>query len=139
MSEVMVRPAPSRGMFDGPLWEAVNRNEFRLQRCTDCSAVRYPPAALCPRCLSENSKWDLMGGRGRIKSWCVFHRQYFPEIPPPSLVVLAELDEGPIVVANLIGADASQLRLDLPVEIVFEPVKWSDGQEGKIFNWRLAK
>jgi uncharacterized OB-fold protein len=139
MSEILVRPAPARGMYDGPLWEAVDKGEFRLQRCGDCGFVRYPPTGVCPQCLSENYKWDLMSGRGKILSWCVFYREYFPEIPPPNLVVLAEIEEGPIVVADIPGGDATQLRLDLPVKLVFEPVKWNDGKEGKIFHWSLAK
>jgi uncharacterized protein len=139
MSEIKVRPAPPRGMFDAPLWEAVDKGEFRLQRCAECGFVRYPPAGVCPKCLSENAKWDLMSGRGKIMSWCVFHRQYFPEIPVPSLVVLAEIEEGPIVVADMPGGDSSQLKLDMTVHMVFEPVKWNDGKEGKIFFWSLGK
>ena len=60
----------------------------------------------------------------------MFHRQYFPEIPVPVAVVLAETEEGPIIVANLVGSDPSVLRLGLPVEVTFEPVRWSGGGEG---------
>ena len=30
------------------------------------------------------------------------------------------------------------LRLDLAVEITFEPVRWASGGEGMIFQWRVA-
>jgi len=37
------------------------------------------------------------------------------------------------------GGDAAQLRLDMAVKLVFEPVKWNDGTQGKIFHWSLAE
>jgi uncharacterized OB-fold protein len=138
VSEPQVRPAPVLGLYDIPMWEYINRGEFRLQRCTDCGEFRYPPGSHCPGCLSEKCEWTRMSGRGRVFSWCVFHRQYFPEIPVPNPVVLVETEEGPIVVANLVGSDPEVLRVDLPVEMTFEPVRWSNGAQGMIFQWRLV-
>jgi len=54
-------------------------------------------------------------------------------------VVLAETEEGPIIVANLVGSDPSVLRLGLTVEVTVEPVRWSGGGEGMIFQWRVAQ
>lgn len=126
------------GLYDGPLWEYAKRQELRLQRCSDCDEFRYPPGSHCPKCLSENFQWTRLSGRGRVCAWCVFHRQYFPEIPVPNTVVLAQTEEGPIIVANLVGATPDVLRLDLAVEITFEPVRWASGGEGMIFQWRVA-
>ncbi len=138
MSEPQVRPNPIMGLYDGPLWEYAKRQELRLQRCSDCGEFRYPPGSHCPKCLSENFEWTRLSGRAKVTAWCVFHRQYFPEIPVPVPVVLAETEEGPIIVANLVGSDPSVLRLGLPVEVTFEPVRWSGGGEGMIFQWRVA-
>jgi uncharacterized protein len=139
VSEPEVRPNPVMGLYDGPLWEYAKRQELRLQRCSDCGEFRYPPGSHCPRCLSESFEWTRLSGRARVCAWCVFHRQYFPEIPVPNPVVLAETEEGPIIVANLVGSDPSVLRLGLPVEVTFEPVRWSGGGEGMIFQWRVAQ
>lgn len=138
MSEPQVRPNPIMGLYDGPLWEYAKRQELRLQRCSDCGEFRYPPGSHCSKCLSENFEWTRLSGRAKVTAWCVFHRQYFPEIPVPVPVVLAETEEGPIIVANLVGSDPSVLRLGLPVEVTFEPVRWSGGGEGMIFQWRVA-
>lgn len=132
------RPSPVIGMFDAPMWEYNKQNEFRLQQCSDCGEFRYIPAAICHRCLSEKHHWGLMSGRGKIASWCIFHRPYFPEFPPPHLVILVKTEEGPIVVGNLLDGDVTMLSLDKPVIAVFEDVRWEDGSEGKIVQWRLA-
>lgn len=139
MSEPQVRPDPVKGLYDAPLWEYAKQKELRLQRCSDCGEFRYPPGSHCPGCLSENCEWTRLSGRGRLYAWCVFHRQYFPEIPVPNPIVMVQTEEGPIIAANLVGSDPSTLRLDLPVEITFEPVRWAGGGEGMIFQWRLAK
>ncbi|HKD65827.1 MAG TPA: OB-fold domain-containing protein [Candidatus Binataceae bacterium] len=139
MSETQVRPDPVMGLYDAPLWEYVKQKELRLQRCADCGEFRYPPGSHCPNCLSENFEWARLSGRGRVYAWCVFHRQYFPEIAVPNPIVMVQTEEGPIVAANLVGSDPSVLRLDLPMEVTFEPVRWANGKEGMIFQWRLAK
>ncbi len=139
MSAPQVRPDPVRGLYDAPLWEYAKQKELRLQRCSDCGEFRYPPGSHCPGCLSENFQWTRLSGRGRVYAWCVFHRQYFPEIPVPNPIVVVHTEEGPIIAANLVGSDPSALRLDLPVEVTFEPVRWASGGEGMIFQWRLVK
>jgi uncharacterized OB-fold protein len=136
MDKCLIRPAPVIGRYDAPLWEAATRGELRLQRCDACGAARYIPASHCPRCLSGNFQWALMSGRGQVASWCVFHRQYFPEMPPPYCVVLVEIEEGAIVVGNLVEAGAAQLSIGAPVEAVFLPVRWPDGSTAKILQWR---
>jgi uncharacterized OB-fold protein len=139
MSELPVRPAPIIKLFDGPMWDFINKGELRLQRCTGCGTLRYPPAGCCYKCLSDQYEWSPVSGRGKVKSWTVFYRQYYPELPPPVPVVLVEIEEGPIVVANLVDTDISALRLDLPVELTFQAVRWNNGEEGKIFQWRAAR
>jgi len=77
-----------------------------------------------------------MSGKGRVASWCVFHKQYFPQIPAPYIVVMVELEEGPIVPANIINCQEEELKIGLSVHVVFEDVLWNDGTRGKIFQWR---
>ena len=76
-----------------------------------------------------------MSGRGRIVAWTVFHRQYFPDIPTPYLVVSVALDEGPLMIGNVIGLAPEDLRLDLPVRVDFEIAHGEDG-EWLIVQWK---
>ena len=139
MSEPQLRPNPIMGLYDLPLWEYAKQRELRVQRCSECGEFRYPPGSHCPNCLSENCAWTRLSGRGRVYAWCVFHRQYFPEIPVPNPIVCVETQEGPIIAANLVGSDLGLLRVGLEVEITFEPVRWSGGGDGMIFQWRVAR
>ena len=65
-----------------------------------------------------------MSGRGKVFSFVVFHRAYHPawEGKVPYNVALVELDEGPIVLSNVIGIDNAELAVGLPVAVAFEAV-----------------
>jgi uncharacterized OB-fold protein len=91
------------GLHDLPMWQSMETGTLALQACGDCGHVRYPPAPVCPVCLSEHARWKAVAGTGTILSWVVFHRQYFSDFPPPCNVVAVRLDEGPIVVTRLLG------------------------------------
>lgn len=133
---MLVRPQPRRHRDEGPFWEHVQSGELRLQQCQECGFIRYPPAPVCPTCLSESFVWSLMAGTGTLLSWVVFHRPYFPELPTPYWVAAVLLDEGPILIANLLDADEHPPRLGMPVSMTFEEVAEADG-DGRwwIYQW----
>jgi uncharacterized OB-fold protein len=98
------------------------RGELRLQRCAACGAWRHPPRYRCASCGSAEVTWDLASGRARVFTWTITHRPVDPAFEPPYAVVVAELDEGPRLVGMLGGIANDELRLDLPVVVVLEPV-----------------
>jgi len=105
--------------YDGPLWESIAKDEMRLQRCEACGTFRYPPGPCCPKCLSLEYRWEIVGGRGRVLSWTTFHRQYLPSYPPPHSVVAVALEEGPIMIADVSREDAERLALDAEVRLTY--------------------
>lgn len=94
------------GFYDVPMWERMQEGKLSLQACDKCGHVRYPPAPVCPECLSEHATWESVEGSGTVLSWVVFHRQYFSDFPVPYNAVAVRLDEGPIIVTRLVGAAA---------------------------------
>jgi uncharacterized OB-fold protein len=86
-----------------------------FQRCSACGYLRYPPAPLCPECLSPDSAWETDPGTGRIWSFCVYHRAYTPAFADlvPYAVALVELDSGPTIVTNVLGQPPDQVRIGL--------------------------
>lgn len=96
---------PVIGFYDQPMWAAMAEGRFELQRCSNCATIRYPPGPTCPKCLSVDYRWEPMAGDGRILSWVVFHRTYFDDHPAPYNVVAVQLEEGPIVMTNLVGEE----------------------------------
>jgi uncharacterized protein len=115
---------PTVNEVNRPFWDGCRRGELLLQRCGHCSALRYPAAVVCPQCLSDAAQWQPMSGRGKVFSFVVFHRAYHPawEGRVPYNVALVELDEGPIVLSNVIGIDNAELAVGLPVAVAFEAV-----------------
>ncbi|NMM39205.1 MAG: nucleic acid-binding protein [Glaciimonas sp.] len=91
------------GFYDTPMWQSMEDCKLALQSCDDCSHVRYPPAPVCPVCLSEHANWKPVAGTGTIVSWVVFHRQYFSDFPAPYNSIAVRLDEGPIIITQLFG------------------------------------
>jgi uncharacterized protein len=99
--------------------------ELRFQRCGACGTWRHPPRYRCSACGSGEWSWERSSGRGRLFSWTITHRAVDPayEDELPYAVVVVELDEGPRLVGNLRGGlTPADLRIDLPVEVEFEPV-----------------
>jgi uncharacterized OB-fold protein len=54
----------------------------------------------------------------------VFHRAYFSSFEPevPYNVAEVELDEGPRLLTNLVEVDNAEIRVGMPVEVVFDDV-----------------
>jgi uncharacterized OB-fold protein len=118
------RPLPRITPDNRPFWEAARRHQLVLQRCQECRRFRYPPAAVCPDCLSGQSEWTPVSGRGRITTFVVFHKAWFPSFADdlPYNVIQVELDEGPRLTANLVGAPNAEIRVGMEVDVFFDDV-----------------
>ncbi|HEY9358986.1 MAG TPA: OB-fold domain-containing protein, partial [Xanthobacteraceae bacterium] len=75
-------------------------------------------------CLAAEAQWQPVSGRGKVFSFVVFHRAYHPawEGKVPYNVALIELDEGPIMLSNVIATDDTKLAVGVPVAVAFERV-----------------
>ena len=103
-------------------WTHAAKGVLALPTCEACGHHWFPPSTACPACLSEQVTCRPVSGRGRLWSWVVMHRAYFEAFPPPYLVAMVVLEEGPLITTSLVGAQIEQLRCDMPVRAVFAPV-----------------
>jgi uncharacterized protein len=118
------KPQPIRPAINDvnrPFWDGCRHGELLLQRCTHCQRLRYPAAVVCPSCLARDADWQRMSGRGKVFSFVVFHRAYHPawEGKVPYNVALIELDEGPIMLSNVVDVDNAKLEVGFPVQAAF--------------------
>ena len=111
------RPRPIITRDNAFFWDGVQRGELLLQRCAGCGALRHPPAPMCPRCRSLQWNTRPATGRGVVYSYCVPHEPPVPGFEVPYVVALVELNEGLRLVTNLLGVDASQVRIGMPVRL----------------------
>lgn len=113
-------PVPPVNPETREFWDATAQGRLLLKRCRDCGSVIWYPRAFCPECASLDTQWFEASGRGRIYSYTVNHRGEGAYQASASFVLAyVELDEGPRMMTNVIGADPADLAVGLPVEVVF--------------------
>ncbi len=115
------KPLPMPTEDSAPYWEGCRAGELRVQRCAACGMLRWPPASHCARCLSPEHAWVPLSGRGKVYSWIIVHKSQHPAFwGDPFNVAIVELDEGPRLHTNLVEVEPGEIRLGMPVEVVFE-------------------
>jgi uncharacterized OB-fold protein len=107
--------------FAQPFWDAVQREQLALPRCSVCRAWQwYPqPAGTC--CADGELAWSDVATTGTIYSFSRVHRSFLPGVRPetPYVVGFIDLDgvDGPRLVANL--ADSPHLAIGARVTASF--------------------
>jgi uncharacterized OB-fold protein/acyl dehydratase len=103
-------------------WEGIKRGELLIQKCSACGTLRHPPRPMCGRCQSV--KWTTVAatGRGTVYSHTVLHHPKFPGFEYPLVCALIELEEGTRIVSNVVGCDADDVRIGMPVLLSIENV-----------------
>jgi uncharacterized OB-fold protein len=127
MSDTATKPAkpvPRPAPESIPYWQAAKEHRLSLPRCQACERFWFPPSRSCPHCLSADFAFEDVSGRGKVYSFVTFHRPYHPafEAEVPYVVALVELEEGPRLLTNILGARPEDVRCDMPVEVVFDDV-----------------
>jgi uncharacterized protein len=116
------KPLPRVTRELAPYFAAAKRRELVVQRCAGCGLLRFPPRELCSTCWSRDAAWVPVSGRGEVFSFYWMHQIYHPGFATevPYAVAIVALDEGPHVLSNVVGASRDELRIGMPVEVVFE-------------------
>lgn len=105
-------------------WEGTKKHELWLQKCRDCGQFRYYPRAFCPHCFSGNAQWVKASGRGTVYSFTVSYRPATPAFKNdvPYNIAIVELVEGVRMMSNIVSCRNEDLKIGMPVEVVFEDV-----------------
>jgi uncharacterized protein len=104
-------------------WTSGADGQLRLLRCQDCRRFIHPPAPVCPDCLSSDLAPEPVSGRGTVASFTINYQQWIPG-SEPYVIAWVEIDEQPDVrlTTNLVGIDADDVTIGMPVSVVFEAV-----------------
>ena len=116
---MMIRPEVTADTE--PYWSGVADGVLLLQHCSGCGCVLHPPAPACPVCQSDVLQWQAASGKGLLFSYTVVHHPTHSAFADrvPYVVALVELDEGVRLVTSIVGATDEQLRVGMPLEVVF--------------------
>ena len=115
-------PQPMADNDSLPWWNAAAEHRLVVQRCTDCSHLRLPPAPVCPSCRSETADWQEVSGRGELYTYTIVHRPIAPEQDLPFVIAVIDLEgaEGVRFISNLVETPIEELRIGMAVELVWE-------------------
>lgn len=113
-----LRPRPGINNDNEFFWEGARQHELRMQRDPVSGELFHPPG---PRRDPATGSWDLQyevcSGRGTLYSFAVPHYPQVPGFTYPVLVGLVELEEGPRIIANLVGVERADLAIGMPLEV----------------------
>jgi uncharacterized OB-fold protein len=118
------KPLPRIDEESRPWWEALQRHELYIQKCRACGELRYYPRALCTECLSPNVEWLKCSGRAKVYTFTTTYQNQTPGFREslPYIMAYVELEEGVKMLTNLVDCTPEQVRIDMPVEVVYEDV-----------------
>ena len=118
------RPVPKMRGFAAEFYAYCKQHELRFQRCTDCGTWRHVPRDMCANCGSFAWEWARSSGKGKLFSWTTAMQPMLPQFADlvPYSPVVVELEEGVRMLSWLTDVEDADLRLDLPLEVVFDDV-----------------
>ncbi len=118
------KPLPAIDRWNEPFWEGARRGKLHMQTCEECGHWWFPPSPICPNCLSKKVVWKDASGTGTIWSRCRFHHLYDKGFADdiPYNVVMVELDEGPMFIANVANRKWEEIEIGQRVRAAFDQV-----------------
>lgn len=99
------------------------RERYRLlgSRCETCGATFFPTTKVCPKCRRKGKLVQMeFSGRGKVYSYTVIHSapKMFEQFTP-AVVALVQLEEGPMVLSQVVDIDHKELKVGMEVEACF--------------------
>jgi uncharacterized OB-fold protein len=120
MSGERILPMPDAD--SKPFWQGCYEHELRFQQCAACGEVRWPPSILCPGCHSQETRWIKASGRGTVYTFAVYHQAFHPSFKGrvPYVVAVVRLEEGPMLLTNIVGCPPEAVACDMPVQVAWD-------------------
>ena len=97
-----------------PFWEAAERGVFLAKKCGACNQLHWYPRVICPLCGSDQTGWQEISGKGTIYSFSKIEKT-----AQPYVLAWIRLQEGPIVITNIVDTDFNCINIGDEVESRF--------------------
>ena len=105
--------------------QGLEKGEFLGLLCRACNTVTFPPMAVCRNCNGTDLTVTRLSGKGVLRTFTVI--RVAPEgMKPPYIVAMAELEEGPWTIGNLVDTNPDEADMDLigkKIQLGSQPVK----------------
>lgn len=118
------KPLPVPDADSKVFWDGCKAHQLKFQRCLECGQIRWPPGIICPQCYSQETEWIRSNGKGKIFTYAIYHQAFHPAFKGdlPYVVAVVEMEEGPLMLTNIVGCSKELLHCEMPVEVVWEDV-----------------
>jgi uncharacterized protein len=103
-------------------WTSGSQNVLRIDHCDGCRRYLHPPVPICPFCGGDDVVATAVSGRGTVYSFTVNYQQWNPEMTPPYVLAVVELEEQRDVrlTTNIVGCDVDDVHIGMLVAVEFE-------------------
>ena len=117
------RPLPEISTTSKPFWDGTRKHELMAYKCQNCG-THYFPVTNCMACDNPKMEWVRVSGKGKIYTFIVYDTTFNPQWEKyvPYNVAWIELDEGPMMMSNVIDCPNEGIYIGMPVEAAFNDV-----------------
>jgi uncharacterized OB-fold protein len=97
-------------------WQAADAGRLLVKRCSACGEHHHYPRDICPFCGSEATEWREAAGTGTVYSFSTMGQG-----EAAYTLAYVQLDEGPVMMSNLVGAGPGAWAVGQRVRVAFAP------------------
>ena len=129
-------PHPADPELTRPFWEAAKRHELLIPRCKSCGNYFWYPRRECPNCLSTDVEWAPASGKAHLFTFTVVRQPLIAAFNDdvPYIYAVVRLDEGPLMVSNVVECPVEDVKVDMRLVAHFDDVT----QEWTLVKFRPA-
>lgn len=122
MTGTPARPLPELRNFGVEYWHTAAKGELVIPICRACSHPFWHPRPNCPHCGSAEIEWQRHSGKGTVHTFTVVRQSSDPffKTKIPYAVAMVLLDDGPLLMSNVVGCDVDTVKIGMRVVATFE-------------------
>ncbi len=133
MNDLVEKFLPKRSPDTAAYWDACQRHELLIQRCSKCDVLQFYPRNVCTSCGSRTLDWVTATGHGKVLSWTIVRRAvsaaYADDVP--YVIALIKLQEGVVMMSKVVACEPEAVHTGMAVEVKFED--WSEQVSMPVF------
>ncbi len=109
-------------------YNALGEHRLVGSRCKSCGILFFPARPMCPACHGNDMEADELSGKGKLAAYSIIYIAPTAMIQAgydrknPYCAAVVNLEEGPSICAQLLGADVAHpetIKIGTPVEATF--------------------
>ena len=103
-------------------WDGLKAEKVFATRCKQCGEAIFPPVADCSTCFSSEMEWFELKGEAEIEAFThIIIRPKSFQQEKPYTIAIGRLKGGIKVLAWLLDAKVSEVRVGMKIKLVVKP------------------